>query len=370
MPTVEELYNQRLQRIKTAMDLGTPDRIPISLGGPSFIYYSEPEATLSDYVLRPEWADDAVIRSYKMLPEIDTAPQFSGNREAMGAMWFAKVKLPGKDLPKNSLWQIVEVGPMTEEDYDTIINKGWSVLSKELLDRLGYTEEQLTPDFEYMEKMNKIVREELGLVNPTGGAYVMPVEILSAARSLKKFLRDLYRMPDKVIEAMDVIADEYIESAKKLIEEQKPLSIFLGFGRFGEDLLNLDKFEKFTWRFTKKITDALIAAGTKVWFHMDGKWNAYLSYWRDFPKASCIFDPDSLTDIVKIKEVLGDYMCVTGDVPPSILEMGTPDENYKYARKLVELFGNRGFIMSSGCSVPPYAPLENIKAVIAAALEG
>ena len=145
--TVEELYNQRLQRIKTAMDMGTPDRIPISLGGPSFIYYSEPEATLSDYILRPKWADDAVIRSYKMLPEIDTGPMLGGSREGMGAMWYSKTKLPGKGLPPNALWQIVEVGPMTEDDYDTIINKGWAALGKELLDRLGYTEEQLAPDF-------------------------------------------------------------------------------------------------------------------------------------------------------------------------------------------------------------------------------
>ena len=82
--TVEELYNQRLQRIKTAMDLGTPDRIPIHLGGPSFIRYAEPEATLSDYVLRPKWADDAVFRSYKMLPEIDTAPMLVVIMKAWG----------------------------------------------------------------------------------------------------------------------------------------------------------------------------------------------------------------------------------------------------------------------------------------------
>lgn len=76
------------------------------------------------------------------------------------------------------------------------------------------------------------------------------------------------------------------------------------------------------------------------------------------------------TNIVKIKEVLGDHMCVTGDMPPAILELGTPDDNYNYARKLIDLFGKSGFIMSSGCSVPPHAPLENIKAVIAATLEG
>jgi hypothetical protein len=368
--TVEELYNQRLQRIKTAMDLGTPDRIPIHLGGPSFIRYAEPEATLSDYVLRPKWADDAVFRSYKMLPEIDTAPMLGGNNEGMGAMWYAKVKLPGRELPKDTLWQIVEVGPMTEDDYDTIINKGWSALGKELLDRLGYTEEQLTPDFAYMAEINKKVREELGLVTMSGGAYVMPVEILSAARSLKKFLRDLYRMPEKVLEAMEVIAEEYIESGTKMIREQKPLSVFLGHGRFGDDLFNEKNFEKFTWQFTKKIADAFIAAGTKALFHMDGKWDSYLSYWRDFPKGTCIFDPDSLTDIVKIQEVLGGHMCVTGDVPPAILELGTPEDNYNYARKLIELFGKSGFIMSSGCSVPPHAPLENIKAVIAATLEG
>ncbi|MCR3922577.1 MAG: uroporphyrinogen-III decarboxylase [Firmicutes bacterium] len=370
MTVGEELYNQRLQRIKTAMDMGKPDRIPISLGGPSFIRYSEPEATLSDYVLRPEWADDAVIRSYAMLPEIDTAPALSGNKRTSGAMWFAKTKLPGIELPNDALWQYDEVGMMTADDYDTIINKGWGTFSKELLTRLGYSEEDLKPDFEYMKKMQKRVKEELGLVNMSGAAYIMPFEILSAARSLTKFLRDMYRMPDKVIAAMDVIADEYIASAQEHIREHKPLSVFSGNGRGGCQFLSMKKFEKFVWPYIKKTTDAFIAEGTKVLFHNDAKWDENLSYWRDFPKASCIFDPDSLTDIVKIKEVLGDYMCVTGDVPPALLELGTPEENYKYARGLIDLFGHSGFIMSSGCSVPPHAPLENIKAVIAATIEG
>ena len=42
----------------------------------------------------------------------------------MGTIILSSTKLPGRELPDDKLWQVDEKGLMTEEDYDTIINKG------------------------------------------------------------------------------------------------------------------------------------------------------------------------------------------------------------------------------------------------------
>ncbi|OAA88430.1 uroporphyrinogen decarboxylase family protein [Clostridium ljungdahlii] len=102
---------------------------------------------------------------------------------------------------------------------------------------------------------------------------------------------------------------------------------------------------------------------------MDGNWELFLHYFAEFPKASCVWDPDHITDIRKIKEILGDKMCITGNVPPALTSVGTPEDCYNYARDLVELFkDDGGFIMNSGCSVPPNAKRENVEAVVLATL--
>jgi uroporphyrinogen-III decarboxylase len=68
-----------------------------------------------------------------------------------------------------------------------------------------------------------------------------------------------------------------------------------------------------------------------------------------------------------MKEVLGDHMCINGDVPATMLTLATPDEVFNYSRRLIREIGPTGFILGQGCDIPPNAKLENVKAMIAAA---
>ena len=110
------------------------------------------------------------------------------------------------------------------------------------------------------------------------------------------------------------------------------------------------------------------AANVKTWLHMDNEWTGFLHYFREFPKAQCIWDPDQMTEVLKIKEVLGDLMCITGNISPALLSVGTPDECYAVAAKMCADMGKTGFIMSAGCMVPIDAKRENVEAVISATL--
>ena len=66
----------------------------------------------------------------------------------------------------------------------------------------------------------------------------------------------------------------------------------------------------------------------------------------------------------KAKEVLGNHMCIRGNVPSSILQMGTPEEVKEYCRKLIDVVGkNGGLIVSPGSSIDLAKP-ENIKVMI------
>lgn len=366
MKTNQELYNERLDRLIKTMNLEKPDRTPINLEGACFIKFGEPTAVLADYIRRPKWADEMVLKGYAELPELDCGPRGVSNYANIGGIWFGGSKVPGRDLPEDALWQIDEKGPMTEADYDFIIDKGWIAMANELrFNRLGYRPEDLLPNLAYVaEYVQKI--KDMGLVFLVGGGSMPPFELLSAARSVSKFYMDLRRRPEKVLAAMEVMYQDILKTIMPQIQASKPMAVFTAGTRAAGEFISLKMFEKFDWPYRKGLADTIIEAGSRPYFHYDSNWDNNLPYYTEFPKASCIFDPDSITNIFKIKEILGDRMCITGDVPPSLTSIGTPDDCYNYARKLVEEIGPKGFIMSSGCVLPPNAKLENVKAVIAA----
>ena len=134
-----------------ALNLEKPDRIPIFMSGQGFFKYVDPNATLADYFRRPKYVDDLLIQAAALpdLAEIDQAPMCGylteASQAAFGAAYFAKTKLPGRDLPDDSLWNFDELGPMTEADYDTIIDKGWPYMVEELNRRIGFDPKSVTP---------------------------------------------------------------------------------------------------------------------------------------------------------------------------------------------------------------------------------
>ena len=76
----------------------------------------------------------------------------------------------------------------------------------------------------------------------------------------------------------------------------------------------------------------------------------------------------SLGDPAKIaREILGDHMCILGDVPPQLLAFGKPEEVREYVHGLCRDIGPTGYIVASGCDIPTNARPENVKAMCDAA---
>jgi uroporphyrinogen decarboxylase len=366
-----QLYQERLTRIRQAIALEKPDRVPISLYGTFFLKYGNPEAKLVDFVTRPEWADDMVVQGYRKLQAIDAGgPPVMEKVENMGKLWLAKARIPGRELRDDDLWQIDEVGLMTVENYDTILKVGWKAFMEEfLVCRLGYRPEDLVPD-EAGTKKQLEKYKAAGLVNFVGGfAGGMPFDVLSGGRGMAKFFADLHRIPDKVEAVIRVMAEEMAAEEVQFLRKAKPWCVVAQpCVRANSAFVSRKVFERFGWPLFKKFTDIAIAEGVYVLFHMDARWDGFLDFFTDFPRGMCIFDPDGQTDIFKVKQILGDRMCITGDVSPSMLAVATPDEVYRYSRKLIEEIGPSGFILSSGCAVPPNAKPENVEALVAAAI--
>lgn len=373
----KEMSNLRDKRITAAVNMERPDRIPINMSGLGFFKYIDPKAVLADYFRRPKYIDDLIIQASALpiLNEIDSPPMlgFSTEKglEGLASLYFGKIKLPGRELGEDAIWNIDEQGPMTEEDYDTVIEKGWGYMKEELFKRIGYDPASMPPpDLEYMEELNKKVAA-LGKAT-IGLGRLLPIptfETLSGARKLTNFIKDMRRMPEKVRAVLEIMENDALAMAvESLKPEPRPIYCGIAGTRAGSDFISAQAYEKFYHPFYQKVIGAMAEMNVKAYLHNDSDWGGFLHYFKEFPKASCIWDPDHMTGMEKAKEIIGDYMCIEGDVPPGMLSVGTPEECYNYARKIISIVGDKGFIMSAGCSVPPNAKRENIEAVILATI--
>ena len=117
--------------------------------------------------------------------------------------------------------------------------------------------------------------------------------------------------------------------------------------------INNKTFEDIVLPSWLEIVDALDKADIDVAFHCDSDWTRFLPYFKEFPRGRCILQLDGATDIYKAKEILNGHMAIQGDVPASLLTLGTPEQVYDYCKQIIEAIGkDGGFILSSGCSTP------------------
>ncbi|MDF2874000.1 MAG: uroporphyrinogen-III decarboxylase-like protein [Sporomusa sp.] len=367
MKTGQELYTEHWNRLAMAASLQKTDRTPIYLHAGPFAV-RQAGGKMSDLVTNIEYGQELALKGLLALGDIDGADIVEYPVIA-GVPFLGHTKLPGRDLPEDMQWQIDERGEMTEADYDTIINKGWNVFFADFCQRhLGNALE----DLQYFGKVKEQAEKNFmaaGVVQLSGIFAGPAFGAICGGRSISKFMRDLHKIPDKVEAALEAALEDRIANFQKQIRSSdKQFSVILAVGRGAGDFLTRKAFDRFVWPHIKKIVEVMVAEGVFVHLHMDMSWDRFLDYFLELPKGKCIFAPDGSTNMAKVKEVLAGHMCVMGDVPAALLTLGTPDEVYRYSKRLVDDFAPTGFIMGAGCCVPLNANPENVKAMVAAAI--
>ena len=124
--------------------------------------------------------------------------------------------------------------------------------------------------------------------------------------------------------------------------------------------MSLKQFETFYWPTLKRLILTLIDEGLTPCPFFEGDYTSRLEYLLELPKGKVLGHFDT-TDIFKAKEILGNHLCIKGNVPSSLLQTGMPQEVKEYCQKLIGVVGEGGgFIMSPRSSIDEAKP-ENIK---------
>jgi uroporphyrinogen-III decarboxylase len=174
---------------------------------------------------------------------------------------------------------------------------------------------------------------------------------------------DMFRNKDKLLEAMDraayFITEDTIEATRHNPCKQVFIPLHWGLDGF----MSPDQFNTFFWPQLRKIILMLIEADLTPCVLWEGDCQSRLEFIGDIPAGKAVYWFEK-TDLKKAKDVLGDTVCLRGNVPSSMLTTGTAGDVDEYCRDLIKTVGKGGgFILDGAIGVPDEAKIENVIAM-------
>jgi uroporphyrinogen-III decarboxylase len=199
--------------------------------------------------------------------------------------------------------------------------------------------------------------EALGFRSTIKGHTNAPFDLISDMfRGMRGSMLDMYRNPDKLLEACEWLVPRSVERGVKSAKASGGTRVFIALHRGAEGFMSLKQFETFYWPTLKKVMLALIDAGLTPAPFFEGDYTSRLEYLLDLPRGKVLGHFDT-TDIFKAKEVLKGHMCIRGNFPVSLLQTGSPEEIKEHTRKLINVVGkDGGYIMATRGSLDEADP--------------
>lgn len=406
--TPEQLYEERERRVRDALELREPDRVPVVTGGGYFAdkYVGLPLSASYYDPLAHLQAIKKTILDFEPDVYMGLTAAGANSGPALELLNPHHTKWPGGPLPADVSHQAIEQEYMKGDEYDLFLNDPTDYTLRYLLPRAFGGLEPLgklpaltdrftgfpgmTPLFtrEEFKKIARILLEagqhvqqfnrdmagfdeemaELGFppMNHVGGAGGAPFDSISDFyRGMRGSMVDMYKCPDKLVAACEKVLEWRIKRAVPADPKARgnPKRVFIALHRGAEGFMSKQQFEKFYWPGLKRAMLKTIELGYTVMPFCEGRYVGRLEYFLEMPKGkvACHFD---LTDMKRAKEVLKDHVCIMGNVPSILFQAGSPQETEEYCKQLIKDCGKGGgFILRSGSSIDEAKPA-NLKAMV------
>ncbi len=397
--TAEKLFKERERRIMDAVQLRVPDQVPVSI---PFSYFPAKFAgitTRDAYYDFPRWKE-AYIRTvtyYQPDRCVIISNQSGGVLEGLDSK---TLKWPGHGVSPYHTHQFVEGEYMLADEYDLFLNDVSDFLVRRYLPRcygalvplskfphlntllqglpFGSLASEETAQMleilaktardavrwqtEYASITRDLTRKGFFCRMAPGGG--VPFDTISDfLRGMRGAMLDMYRQPDKLLAACDMLSNIQVERIKAAPRQTEFTTSFLALHRGAEGFMSKKQFETFYWPYLKRLVNALIEAGNTPDIFFEGDYTSRLEYLCELPKGKIIARFDR-TDMQKAKEIAGNTLCIAGNVFPSLLQTGTAGEVRKYCQWLIDVVGrDGGYIMTSASSLDEVNP-QNLKVMI------
>jgi hypothetical protein len=403
--TPQELRREREQRITDAINLKMTDRVPVVCELGFFVAKYAGIPCSAAYYDCDAWhaAYRKTLQDFQ--PDMSYTRPFSPGK---GMEYLAPkfMKWPGHGVAPNNGFQAIEIESLQDDEYDLFINDTAEYMIRHHLPRLhgaleflsalpplsdmGWvepwaaqnlamlvTDPKIEAAIENLQKAGREIRKwlpkaaefnqilaEFGIPQLYQVGMLPPFDIIShSVRGMKGTMLDMYRRPAKLLEACEMLLKKELARPLPPPNEYGNLRLFMTNTRGSDDFMSTKQFDTFYWPTFKKLVLTLIERGATPCIFFEGNFTSRLEYLLEFPKGkiSARFDT---TDIFRAKEILGGHVCIEGNVPSSLLQMGSVQDVKDYCKKLIDGVGKGGgYILGPRSSTDEVKP-ENLKAMI------
>ena len=212
-----------------------------------------------------------------------------------------------------------------------------------------------------------IDQKELGEFVDVGLSIAGPFSSAASVVGTKTLLKGALRRPDKVHELLEIVT----ESLLNIIDEASKLGVSFCIPDpvSSTTLISKGLYEKFSFPYVKRIQEKVISkTGSSAAIHICGKSK---DLWDMVVETGCdCFSIDNIEDLTEAKKLIGDKVCLIGNVSPvDIMRYGTEEDVMKDAKKCIDKAWDspNGFLLNTGCDLPTGTPVENMNAMLNAA---
>ncbi len=404
-PEAEAAYKANITRIKDAIQMKKkPDRVPVVIFPSMFPYYFAgitPREAMYDY--------DKCVAAFKkyMLeyqPDMHIGASAPGPGRFFELLDYKLYAWPGHGVADEHCYQCIEKEYMKPEEYDLLLMdpsfyfrnfylprvygalQGFTMLPPltGILEMYGvafnFIPFGLPPVQETFKKLFEAGAEAMkwagamgacdaelrakGFPNILGGYTKAPYDVIGdTLRGTRGIMMDMYRQPDKLLETLERLVPIMIAMGINSMKQTGNPLIFIPLHKGADGFLSDEQFKKFYWPTLKQVIVGLIEGGCIPFVALEGKWTTRLEVIQDIPKGKTLWMVDQ-SDMEKVKATLGRNACLAGNVPSSLLRLGTPQEIKDYCKKLIDTVGqDGGFILANGAFFDEAKP-ENVKAMV------
>jgi hypothetical protein len=409
---IRQQYEDRVQLLRDAVELKKPARVPIAPWMSLFPGLSQgltAKETYYDYAkladawmkFHAEYRQDVLAFSINIVPV-----------HIYDALDYKLYDWPGHGVGENSGYQYNEAEYMKADEYDLLLSDPSGYWTRFYLPRVVGAFEPWagldpftdlvegptvgpffipfgTPPVQEMLKkmidagnaamewiqnfaaMDARAMAAFGLPSFAGGVTKAPYDILGdTLRGTRGLMLDVFRQPDKVLEACERFVPIAIDWARRSNDTTRHPFVFIPLHKGADGFLSDADFRKFYWPTLKKVLLGLIDEGLVPLCFAEGAYNDRLQAIHDeeIPAGKMIWMFDA-TNMSEAKRHLGGYQCIGGNVPGALLTTGTAQDMDDYVRQLIEdVAGDGGFILGSGIVIDEAKP-DCVKQMIAAGLK-
>ncbi|MEE8419605.1 MAG: uroporphyrinogen decarboxylase family protein, partial [Dehalococcoidales bacterium] len=302
-PEAEKNFNIRVKRLLDVYNLREPDRVPISISA-GILPLQMAGLNTHTAFYEPDKARQASMKfndKYSQELELFSMPMAMSG-QALEILDYKLYSWPGHGLPNEAPgWQYIEGEYMTDDEYDDLIRDPSDFWLRKYLPRVfgafegfrmfrPFTEITenvhvgnlmplaMPPVREMLHKMldagEAFQKNSAGFFQymGMGGTYGFPSTFGSFAkapfdtlgdtlRGTTNIMKDMFRRPDKLLKALDVITDITIDNVLKSPNIDNAFMVMFPLHKGADGWMSQAQFDKFYWPSLKKVLDAFIEEG-------------------------------------------------------------------------------------------------------------